>query len=280
MSTYCISDIHGNLSALQALLVEVNFQYDGSDRLFLLGDYIDWGPKAIETLQFVMRLSKEPYVTCLMGNHDLMFLDQIIRSDCGNVDGRYDDNWLYGNRGIVTWEQYLNLAPEEREEIRDWLLARPFSAEVCVDGRWYLLGHAGPYLPEEDITEDERRFKQMDAVWHRMKGAHENPLEDLYLHFPETTWEHRDYESFICGHSITYHYQPVSEEVPYSIFKGRFFTDLDCGAKCMGLVPGRDNIPGEVIAQSRLSALRLEDQKEFYCDRKKAGYEPVTEEEE
>jgi hypothetical protein len=45
-------------------------------------------------------------------------------------------------------------------------------------------------------------------------------------------------------------------------------------------VPGRDNIPGEVIAQSRLSALRLEDQKEFYCDRKKAGYEPVTEEEE
>lgn len=280
MSTYCISDIHGNLRALQALLVEVNFQYNGSDRLYLLGDYIDWGPDAIATLQYVMRLSEQPYVTCLMGNHDLMFLQEIEHSDCGRRNQYYDHNWLYANRGIRTWEQYMALPLKEREEIRDWLLALPYSAEVNVDGAWYLLGHAGPYLPERDITETERRVKQTNAVWHRMRSPYENPLEDLYEHFANTLWERRDYVRFICGHSITYHYMAVPDGEPYAIFAGAHFTDIDCGAKCMGLKPGRDSIPEEMIRQCRLCALRLEDGRAFYCTRRRAGYERVTEREE
>lgn len=280
MSTYCISDIHGNLRALQALLVEVNFQYDGSDRLYLLGDYIDWGPDAIATLQYVMRLSGQPYVSCLMGNHDLMFLNEIERSDCGRQDGRFDHNWLYANRGIRTWEQYVALPMEERERIRDWLLQLPYSAEIFVEGKWYLLGHAGPYLPEQDITENERHAKQIDAVWYRIRSPHENPLEHLHERFANTLWERHDYVRFICGHSITYHYMSVLDEEPYSIFTGEYFTDIDCGAKCMGLKPGRDSIPEEVIRQCCLSALRLEDGRQFYCDRRRAGYERVTEREE
>lgn len=280
MSTYCISDIHGNLRALQALLVEVNFQYDGSDSLYLLGDYVDWGPDAIATLKYVMRLSGQPYVTCLMGNHDLMFLNEIEQSECGRQNRYFDHNWLYANRGIRTWEQYMALPLEEREQIRDWLLALSYSAEVMVEGSWYLLGHAGPYLPEQDITETERHVKQMDAVWYRIRSPHENPMKDLHERFAHSVWNPHVYVRFICGHSITYHYMSFVDEEPYSIFTGEYFTDIDCGAKCMGLKPGRDSVPEEVVRQCRLSALRLEDGKEFYCDRRKAGYERVTEREE
>ncbi len=280
MFTYCISDIHGNLRALQALLEEIKFHYDGSDRLYLLGDYVDWGPDAISTLQYVMELSRHPFVTCLIGNHDMMFLNEIVNSDCGRRDERYDKNWLYANRGIGTWQQYLSLSIDEREQIRDWLLQLPFSAEAEINGKWYLLGHAGPYLPEKDIEEGESHIKKMDAVWYRIRSAHENPMEHLYERFSCTVWEHREYVKFVCGHSITYHYISFSEDEPYRIFSGEHFIDIDCGAKCMGLDPARDRIPEEVIRQCRLSALRLEDLKEFYCDRQRAGYEKDGKQEE
>ena len=43
MATYAISDIHGAYDEFQRLLDKIRFQYDGSDSLYLLGDYGDWG---------------------------------------------------------------------------------------------------------------------------------------------------------------------------------------------------------------------------------------------
>ena len=279
MSTYCISDIHGNLKALCALLKQIDFQYDGTDSLYLLGDYVDWGPDSLETLAFVMRLSKLPFVTCLMGNHDLMFLDQIIASD-GGKNKNYDLNWLYNNRGFGTWDGYLELGEEKKKEIKEWLLALPFSAEVFINDKWYLLGHAGPFVPEEDIDEKELRTKKFEACWYRIKGPHSNPLKNL-KNFKKRIWEEHDYAKFICGHSVTYHYKRFEGNEPYSVFFGDHFIDIDCGAKCMGLDLRQDIIPDETMMQCRLAALRLDDMEVFYCDRSMAGYLlPGTEEDE
>lgn len=221
MANYCISDIHGNLKALQALLVLVNFQYDGTDKLYLLGDYVDWGPDSIETLRYVMRLSKHPFVTCLMGNHDLMFLDEICHSDCGRDNCLYDKNWLFNNRGFRTWEEYLELTLEEREEIRDWLLHLPYSAEVQIQDKWYLLGHASPYLLEDTsmLSVEEQKAKQYRSVWKRMSGPADNPLHLLEERFPYAIEQPiKPYGYFICGHSITYHYMSYKDNEPYRIF--------------------------------------------------------------
>lgn len=280
MSTYCISDIHGNLSALQALLKKIRFHDDGSDQLYLLGDYVDWGPCSIETLQFVMELSKKPFVTCLIGNHDQMFLDEILQSDCGLNNRGFDTNWLYNNRGIYTWDAYMKLPMEEREAIRDWFLNCPYSARVCVNEQWYLLGHAGPYLPEEGISLMEQRMKQMNAVWHRMESPTDNPLDGLERQFSKSIWEPRPYQRFICGHSITHHYQKVPKGSHYRIFKGPYFIDLDCGAKCMGLDPTNEPAAAQAIYQGCLAAYCIDSDKNYYCDRRHAGYEqPVQEEE-
>lgn len=272
MATYCISDVHGNLKALCALLVKINYHYDGTDRLYLLGDYVDWGPSSIETLQFCMRLSKNPYITCLMGNHDQMFYNQIVASDCGrDPQAQMDTNWIYGNRGLDTWEQYMELPEEQRVEIRDWLGALPYAAEAQIGDDWYLLGHAGPFLPEEDISPEELEKKRNQAVWYRIRGPQVNPLTMLD-EFQHSIWERKSYTKFICGHSITYHYRPFAVDEPFCIYNSDYFMDIDCGGKCMGLDMRHDTFPMELILQSRLAALRLDDMEEFYCDRSQAGY--------
>jgi len=63
-------DLHGQYDSLQRALMGVGFN-SAVDRLFLMGDVIDRGPKSKALLTWV--LAKD-YVHCLMGNHELMFV--------------------------------------------------------------------------------------------------------------------------------------------------------------------------------------------------------------
>ncbi len=59
-----ISDIHGNLEALQAVLAEIDKR--NVDEIVCLGDVIGYGPNPIECIDLVMARAK----VTLMGNHD------------------------------------------------------------------------------------------------------------------------------------------------------------------------------------------------------------------
>ena len=61
--TAIISDIHGNLAALEAVLEDVESQ--NVDRIVCLGDVIGYGPDPCECLDRVMDFS-----FCVLGNHD------------------------------------------------------------------------------------------------------------------------------------------------------------------------------------------------------------------
>ena len=69
MRALVISDIHGCLNEFLELLDLVDYQA-GKDRLILLGDYVDRGPKSKEVVQKVMDLAKNDNVVVLRGNHD------------------------------------------------------------------------------------------------------------------------------------------------------------------------------------------------------------------
>ncbi len=64
MKRALISDIHGNLEALLAVLADIRTV--GVDDIYCLGDVIGYGPNPCECLDFVM---KECKVT-ILGNHD------------------------------------------------------------------------------------------------------------------------------------------------------------------------------------------------------------------
>ena len=74
--TLVLSDIHGNLSFLKGLLDKVGF--GANDELFILGDILEKSEFSLETLRFVMELSKKYAVHTLLGNCDnitLAFVD-------------------------------------------------------------------------------------------------------------------------------------------------------------------------------------------------------------
>ncbi len=68
-----ISDIHGNLEALKALLKKVN--YSTKDVLVLLGDIVEKGDESLATLRFVMDLSMSHTVYTICGNCDMICLE-------------------------------------------------------------------------------------------------------------------------------------------------------------------------------------------------------------
>ncbi len=63
MRTAIISDIHGNLEALHAVLKDIKTQK--VDRIVCLGDIIGYGPNPRECLDLVMKMD-----ICVIGNHD------------------------------------------------------------------------------------------------------------------------------------------------------------------------------------------------------------------
>ncbi|MEQ9453794.1 MAG: metallophosphoesterase family protein [Phycisphaeraceae bacterium] len=68
MATALISDIHGNLDALQAVLADIDGK--GIETIICLGDIIGYGPNPRECLDVV----KERCLWALMGNHDFAAL--------------------------------------------------------------------------------------------------------------------------------------------------------------------------------------------------------------
>lgn len=80
MRTIVISDIHGYYRTFEVLLTRVAYK-PSKDRLFLLGDYVDGGPAALEVVRLVQQLMKYPNVHAIGGNHDDMFLSWLDGQD-------------------------------------------------------------------------------------------------------------------------------------------------------------------------------------------------------
>lgn len=77
MRAFAISDIHGHLSTLRALL-EDQLLLNREDRLFLLGDYVHRGPDGKGVLQYLAQLVTKGYqVQGLFGNHELIWLREL-----------------------------------------------------------------------------------------------------------------------------------------------------------------------------------------------------------
>ncbi|HOP00407.1 MAG TPA: metallophosphoesterase family protein [Bacteroidales bacterium] len=72
---FAIGDIHGCFETFHELVIN-RIRIKKSDRLILLGDYIDRGPRSREVTDLIMDLIKKGFdVTPLAGNHEAMLLE-------------------------------------------------------------------------------------------------------------------------------------------------------------------------------------------------------------
>lgn len=85
-----MSDIHGNLSALNKVLKTEDVE--GFDKIVLLGDLIDYGPRSNEVLKRINDIPKERLAVNIWGNHEKAILngdDSKFSSERGRQSAAY-----------------------------------------------------------------------------------------------------------------------------------------------------------------------------------------------
>ena len=68
MKTYFLSDIHGNLPALEKAIKPIT----NDDRIIILGDIVNYGPWSNECLELINNFTNKE---CLLGNHEKYFIN-------------------------------------------------------------------------------------------------------------------------------------------------------------------------------------------------------------
>jgi len=157
-----ISDIHGNLLALKAVLNDI--EGAEADRVYCLGDLVGYGPRPNE----VVELIREREIPTIMGNYD----DGVgnDREDCGCAypdpeEARLGDLSLQWTKQEVTREN------------RRFLAELPEAREIEAGGYRFKLVHGSP-----------RRINEYLYI--------DRPAKSLNRFF-----QGEDYEVLVCGHT-------------------------------------------------------------------------------
>ena len=121
-----ISDIHGNLVALQAVLEAI--QKKGITRIGCLGDIVGYGPRPVECLREVARHCE----FVLQGNHDLTAAEPV-----------YENVFIPNAREAIQWTRERILQESDGRELMETIESRSGSIEI-EDAQ---LMHAAPCNP-------------------------------------------------------------------------------------------------------------------------------------
>jgi bis(5'-nucleosyl)-tetraphosphatase (symmetrical) len=141
LATYAIGDIQGCYDSLQRLLEKCAFD-PACDRLWLVGDLVNRGPKSLATLRFFKSLG--PAALTVLGNHDLYLL--MVAE--GGAKFRSKDDTL----------QDILDAPDGGE-LLDWLRRQP----LCHTEGDYCLVHAG-LLPQWTAARARDLGREVEAA--------------------------------------------------------------------------------------------------------------------
>lgn len=276
--TYVMSDIHGCYDQFAELLGRISFGDD--DRLYIIGDAIDRGPKSGEMIDWLVN-ERTPNVTFMMGNHEYMMLEDMRDIDTSQRSAvtadeffpTFNGDWSY-NGGYDTCIQAADKCSDETLTSFIRLCRRaPFTQEVRfedAEGRHkrVLLVHAGLIAPAEGtqrrhaegVGEMLRRQSPFGEVWVRepwLFGTWVPPVDVVFGHTPTPLMASLvDGIGGACAHGVSL---PNSAQMRRGAdarimqWNGRI--DIDCGC----------------VYGGRLACLRLEDGNVWYadgCDRK------------
>jgi len=159
MACYAIGDIQGCYDELRALLEKIRFNSD-RDRLWLVGDLVNRGPKSLQVLRFVRDLGDN--AVSVLGNHDLHLLAAAYT----------------GRRSNPTLDPVLQ-APD-RWALVEWLRYRPLLAWSAEHDA--LMTHAG-LAPQWDTATAQACAEELEQA---LRGPnYRDFLEHMYGDQPD-----------------------------------------------------------------------------------------------
>lgn len=143
MATYAIGDIQGCDDEFQALLERLEFD-PGRDRLWLVGDLVNRGPRSLAVLRRVKAM--ETAAVVVLGNHDLHLL-AVTSTPAERLKPK-------DTLGEI-------LSAPDRDELLDWLRHRPLLHHDAALGRTMV--HAG-LAPQWDLTTAQACAAELEAA--------------------------------------------------------------------------------------------------------------------
>lgn len=146
-----IGDIHGCDVALRSLIKAI--APDKSDKLVLLGDYVDRGPDSKRVIDLLVELRKRTQLVPLMGNHEEMML--------GVLSGELNHAMWLRHGGLSTLDSYnfngdLQFLPPEHTEFLQSLV--DYHEE---DGYFFTHASYAPDLPLSEQPVEELRWRSL-----------------------------------------------------------------------------------------------------------------------
>ena len=199
MSTYVLSDLHGQYDKFMDMLKLIKF--NDNDKMYILGDIFDRGPDPLKILDYIICRKNIDFIP---GNHEYMFLEFY-----NTYDARL---WSY-NGGRTTMTQLMKRGEDYLKALYDYLTKLPL---VKVHDK-FILTHAGLYLPKNQNQYTLQEILSLQNaefnLWSRSNINNERQYKDYTV---------------ICGHTPTLYVDPDQYQMSIVRRKGTIY--IDCGA--------------------------------------------------
>ena len=150
MKIAVISDIHGNMQALDAVLE--NIKKENCEKIFCLGDLAMAGPQPFETVEKIRGLQKTTDFTIIQGNTDEMI---------ANCDNQIL-HMLEENNPVMAHALESDITTVSEEQ-KNYLRNLPSQKEIEIEGLKILLVHGSPRKNNENIF-DNLKIEEVEEM--------------------------------------------------------------------------------------------------------------------
>lgn len=134
-----ISDIHGNMQALEAVLKDI--ETEKCDKIFCLGDLAMAGPEPVKTIELIKKLYEKGGLELIQGNTDEMIGNY-------NIEIGEKVNAAFPVMAAAL-ENDAQIIPDN---LKDFLKNLPKQKELEIEGVKILLVHGSPRKNDENIA--------------------------------------------------------------------------------------------------------------------------------
>lgn len=196
---YVMSDLHGEYDKFIEMLKLIDLK--STDKLYILGDVIDRGPKSLEIIDYIRKVDN---IKLLMGNHESFCLQVLLKNN-------YFDIWFNAG-GETTYNQLKERDSEYICEFIKFISVLP--KYLIIDN--YILVHAGVEIPEDFDSSVEVLMDLQD--------------EDMLLWDREFITSDKTINGYtvVCGHTPTMMFSDKSKKASITHLNGKIL--IDCGA--------------------------------------------------
>ncbi|OAA31566.1 metallophosphatase [Kosmotoga arenicorallina S304] len=165
-----ISDIHGNLEALNAVLEDIKEK--NIDKLYCIGDLVGYGPDPEEVVRTIMKQN----ITTIMGNYDDAIGNEKESCGCSYNPGRETEigditlNWSIKNTS---------------DKSKIFLKALPKKLEFEVEKVKFLLVHGSPLNHLLEYVKPDTESERLEQI---VSSTDADVIVNGHTHLPMAMW--------------------------------------------------------------------------------------------